>query len=76
MSRKIVEYLVLNNYGGTELTAKVNEHIQKGWEVYGSLTSATYGSSNNNVGLYQVVVRYGEETSKPTSAERKIEPEL
>ena len=83
MSRKIIAYEVLNNTDGLTLTEAVTQALKNGWEVYGFMHAiwSPNPSQPPNYGgtrLFQTVVQYAdvEDTSKPTSTERKIEPEL
>ena len=50
---RITEYMVVEEYGVRTVAARINQHIQDGWQPFGSLT---VGHSN---GVYsQPMVRY------------------
>ena len=57
--RNITEYLVLANSNPVQLTAKVNEKIQDGWQpLNGVSVSASISDGNSLVSYSQALVKY------------------
>ena len=73
--RKVIDYKTIytqnSSAKGQELfDSTVREHLNGGWELHG------YPFQYYEGYCCQALIKYGEDTSNPTTTERKIEPEL
>ncbi len=62
MSKKIIEYKVVDCYSTEELTRRVTHYLDEGWQPYGSMQAFKDGIT---IRCVQAVVQYAELDKNP-----------